>query len=95
MAMRYMGAGLTGTSRIQFRAQRLAAICPHTSHCLGILRRSCETVRIEPYEGWAGQVQIDGKVLGTLPAEQSPVSRTLGVLALPGFRRNELTRAIS
>ena len=88
------GTGWTGTSRIQFCGQRLEAICPQTSYWAGIRHSSHETARVEPYEGWAGQAQVDGKVWGTLPAQQSPVSQTPSLLLLQGSWRNELRRAI-
>ena len=79
--------GWTGTSRIQFCGQRLEAICPQTSYWAGIRHSWHETARLEPYEGWAGQAQVDGKVWGTLPAQQSPSSRTPSLLLLRGYLR--------
>ncbi len=85
LADRLVVADFTGTSRARFCGYLLAAISAQTSWWPGIRHSRCETIRIEPHEDSTVQVQVDGEVAGSLPAQVSLVAETLPLLLPPAY----------
>ena len=85
LADRLAVADFTGTSRIRCCGYLLAGVCAQAGWWPGIRHTACEQVRLEPCGRSPVQVQVDGEVVGRLPARVSLLSKTLNLLLPPGY----------